>query len=117
MLAWLGGFGLGAHAGGPAVVWGRGVGEEFGGWGFDGGAGEEGEGGEEEAGEAVACRDGGRFEDRCGGPGVWCAGAGGGGGGGVKAGLGEAAGDMCAAGEVGEESGYDAEEEEGAEGK
>lgn len=76
MLAGLGGFVLGGHAGGPAVVGGRGVGEEFGGWGFDGVAGEEGEGGEEEAGEGVACRNGGGVEDRCGGPGVWRAGAG-----------------------------------------
>jgi len=69
VLAGLGVFVLGRHAGGPAVVWGRGVGEEFGGGGFDGGAGEEGEGGEEEAGEVVAWGDGG------GGWGVWCAGA------------------------------------------
>lgn len=73
MLAGLGVLVLGRHAGGPAVVWGRGVGEEFGGGGFDGGAGEEGEGGKQEAGESVAWRDGGWVED--GGWGVWCAGA------------------------------------------
>lgn len=75
VLAGLGVLVLGRHAGGPAVVWGRGVGEEFGGGGFDGGAGEEGEGGEEEAGEGAAGGDGGGVEDGGGGWGVWCAGA------------------------------------------
>lgn len=65
LLAGLGGLVLGRHAGGPAVVWGRGVGEEFGGGGFDGGAGEEGE----EAGEGVAGGEGGGVEEGGGGVG------------------------------------------------
>jgi len=64
----------------------------------------------------VARGDGGGVEDGGGGWGVWCAGAGEGGGGGVEGGLREEAGDACAVGEVGEEGGYDAEEEEGLEG-
>lgn len=76
MLAWLGVLVLRAHAGGPAVVWGRGVGEKLRGWGFDGGAGEEGEGSEEKAGEEVAWGDGGGVDEGGRGGGMWSACAG-----------------------------------------